>query len=103
MAVLKVNTAFEVKGSQLSHGSGNILGIRFPSAYTVHGHTETCLTSNQIKFVGVCYDFSIQGNVNELPRNKSWDFKCVHASVLTLRWSAESCPTAIRLLMTGLH
>lgn len=41
--------------------------------------------------------------VNELPRRKSWDFKCVHTCVLTLRWSAESCPAAIRLLMTGPH
>lgn len=79
------------------------MGIHFPSAYTVHGHTETCLTSNQIKFVSDSHDFNFQGNVNELPRNKSWGFKCVHASVLTLRWSAESCPTVIRLLMTGLH
>lgn len=53
MVVFYVNTAFEVKGSQLRHGYGNILGIRFPSAYTVRGHTETCLTSNQIKFVTV--------------------------------------------------
>lgn len=52
----------------------------------------------------VCWFLSqLQGNVNEVPKNMSRDFKCGHASALTPRWSAESCPTVIRLLMTGLN
>lgn len=56
--MVHVNTAFEVKGSHLRHGYGNILGIHFPSAYTVRGHTETCLTGNQIKFVSDSHDLN---------------------------------------------
>ena len=52
-----------------------------------HTHTHTHTTSNQIKFVGVCRDCNFQGNVNEVPRNKSWFFKwvyvCVHTCVLS--------------------
>ena len=79
ITVVKVHPAFEV---QLSHGSWNTSGINFLSTHTVHRHrhrhththTHTRLTSNQIKFVGVCRDCNFQGNVNEVPRNKSWFF-----------------------------
>lgn len=73
MAVLEVNPAFEAERSQLSHGSRNIWAFTFLALI----HTQACLTSNQIKFVGVCHDFNFQGNINEVPRNKTWCFKCV--------------------------
>lgn len=65
----KVNTAFEAKAQeQLSHGAENIC---FPKClYAVCGHTQTYLTSNQIKFFffffrkgkGVCRDFNERRN-----------------------------------------